>query len=357
MAIIRQVQRGSVTITAGSSSVTVTIPQTLFDTSKSILLFTMQTVNTANPARDGLIMGELISTTQITFSNNSGGTNPAIYIEWQVIEYFEGVRVQRGTVANLQNGGVNVALSAITVAKSWVIVSAKANAGHIGDRTSCRATITSSTNLQLFIQNNNVSTIHWQVVQYDNCNVQTIQQTVTTNSTVTDVAISLVDPETTVLFASFFTATRTLTANYWPIYRLLNSTTVRFTVVATGGAQMLYTLQVVEFDPGEARVQRFLQSVSSTDLTINIALSELNPACSVSMLKGMYDTHGVISYLSDLNNRVAFETNIISSSQTYVQRANSGSSGYVSVEVWEKPAMLHGWHLRGCDRGIGLRMH
>lgn len=357
MAIIRQVQRGNVTKPAGSATVTVTIPQTLLDMSKSILLFSMQTASTSNPARDGLLTGELISTTQITFRDNSGGTNPAVYIEWQIIEYFEGVNVQRGTVTNVQNGGVNVAISAITVAKSWVIISARANAGHIGNQSLCRATITSPTNLQLYIQNNNVATVHWQVVQYDNCNVQTIQQTVTSNTTTTDVAISSVDPETTVLFASFYTATGTLLAYYWPVYRLLNSTTVRFQIQATGWAQMLYTLQVVEFDPGEARVQRFLQSISSSDLEINIALSELNPACSVSMIKGMYDTHGVMSYLSELNNRVAFETNIISSSQTYIQRASSGSSGLVSVEVWEKPAMLHGWHLRGCDRGIGLRMH
>ena len=110
-------QAGSTTLTG--TSTTVTIPTTLADMSKSILVFST-TSSSQNP-RDYQVGGEITNTTTLTFVRNDNvGT---VSISWEVIEFESGVYVQRGSDVVPLSTNVDITIECVDLNQSFVILS------------------------------------------------------------------------------------------------------------------------------------------------------------------------------------------------------------------------------------------
>lgn len=90
MASVVKVQRGITTIT--NANVDVTIDEV--DLSKALLLFSAS----CNQVLMSAVTGHLLDETTIRFSNDSDGQNQLRTISWEVVEFGEGVTVQRGVM-------------------------------------------------------------------------------------------------------------------------------------------------------------------------------------------------------------------------------------------------------------------
>ncbi len=90
---VRQVQSGTV-VSSGIGLVTDTLDEPV-DPSRAFLLFSTSHANVG--ASDALVRGRLSSATTVEFGRVTNSTRP-ITISWYVVEYFSGVRVQRGEV-------------------------------------------------------------------------------------------------------------------------------------------------------------------------------------------------------------------------------------------------------------------
>ena len=115
--------------------------------------------------------GSIASPTSLTFARY--GTSGPVDIEWYVAEFTSGVSVQRGTtVLNGVDNDQNFPISTVDLSKSVPIISYTEN----GQTYNCddfhRATLTSTTNLQISSCAPD-STVEWQVVQFTSSSVQT----------------------------------------------------------------------------------------------------------------------------------------------------------------------------------------
>jgi hypothetical protein len=153
-AVLNKVLSGSVTMcnTGALCSTVVTFPggQSV-DTTKSFLIFQVR----ANPApiRQGafLILGRISSSTTVTFERNSNEVS-AVDVQWYVVEFSQGVVVERG-ITNQTAATVNQAITSVpgvALAQMFVLTSKRPNPGETNWNNSmpAAADLTSATNLR-----------------------------------------------------------------------------------------------------------------------------------------------------------------------------------------------------------------
>ena len=186
-AVAQRVQSGTAVNTAnGIQSIAITS----VDTTKSFLIFETRT-NSTRPV-GSTIRGRLASATTIEFERVTDGVAPepaAINIQWYVVTFGSGVRVQRGEVAQAGTT-VNVPISAVaSVSQSFVLWSKTMAASDAtwADDDAVVGEVTSTTNLQFRTAVATAAhTIAWQVVEFTNAadiNVQKGSITTMTGAT------------------------------------------------------------------------------------------------------------------------------------------------------------------------------
>jgi len=174
-ASIKAVQYGTATLAASSPTVTATLSPAV-DLNRSFLAFSVSE-DTASP-EFGQVSGQITNGTTLTFSRVAAFGAPAITVKWYVAEFQSGVFVQRGS-QNIASGGptFNVTLPvAVTLSKSFPIISLRAVDTSYDDNDFIKAKITTTTNLELSASAPTPAgtrVVEWQVVQYQDANVQT----------------------------------------------------------------------------------------------------------------------------------------------------------------------------------------
>ena len=135
--------------------------------SKSILLFDYYCTGGNGGAAGTTIMGVLTDSTTVTFTRDYA-ISDNIFIHWKVIEFEQGVTVQRGTTTFSTNTK-NITVSSINIDKSYPIVTFKPSStstSGIYDRVASR--LTSNTNLEVVAGSvTSGDAIAWQVVSFD----------------------------------------------------------------------------------------------------------------------------------------------------------------------------------------------
>lgn len=124
---IKSIQRGLFTFSSNPG--TYTLNFTAVDISKSILTFSYTTGTKSGVNKYVLIQGQIINSTQASFSNFLPGDSIDFTVEWQITEYENVKSVQRGATS-ITSGAVvvsasNVSISSIDVDKSILFFSAK----------------------------------------------------------------------------------------------------------------------------------------------------------------------------------------------------------------------------------------
>ncbi len=252
--VIASIQTGSVTFDNAGT----TVPITSVDSSKSILLFE------ANPAQSLMspFWGELTSDTLITFTG-SGGQNNNKTVNWRVIEFSEGVSVQRGTIT--PNTSTTATLStAVTLAQS-ILIPGGQDAGDNNYLAFCQNALelTNSTTVTWQGFDNTraeVNDFKFQVVEFDSASDADVQRDSTTisngNASATQAITEVTDTAATMIIVQPHFETGSSPGNGSPdelgIQATFNSTTeIQFDRSGTNG-QIQVDWQVVELPSAES---------------------------------------------------------------------------------------------------------
>lgn len=120
-----QVQSGDLTTDANGAT-TVAIAEV--DPARSFLLFSASSAS--GQADDSMVLGRLVSATEVEFVRASDGTPPGpVSVAWSLVEYACGVSVQRGTASGTGSAQLDTAIQPVDPAASFVTVSSLPNAG------------------------------------------------------------------------------------------------------------------------------------------------------------------------------------------------------------------------------------
>lgn len=355
MAIIKQVYTGSITLNSSNLSTTVILTNSV-DTTKSILLFSSRTNVNTYEIPSSVVMGTLINSTTIRFQRAVANSSVSVVISWQIIEFFSGVNVQRGTIS-LNNTSTDITISSTNLTKSFVIctlISAGWSSYNDYNFEECiRARLTSSTNLNIAIQTGTFSqTVAWQVIEYDACTVQQIDYTIPSSSITSDLAISNIDPERTFVCGTFTTGEGVLSGRDMFNFYILNNNTIRFQRINNVASNQLWTIFVVQFDLGEVIVKNLNANINVNDTITTIAIDEVNTDMSFISMNSIYNIFGSIDVNDDLLSVNTFAHKFNSVTELQFQRTNSGYSGIIYYQIVEFVPPYKQWHLRGLNRGL-----
>ncbi|MGB0404082.1 MAG: T9SS type A sorting domain-containing protein [Salibacteraceae bacterium] len=180
---LNRLEKNTVTMGAGATSVTATIASVNRDS--TFMLFSIR-VNT-NEIGQGLVRGEITNGTTLTFERDASGS--AVEIDYQVFYFASGVYVQHGTT-NLTSTSVSQSISSVDLNKSFVIATLENDGSTFGEDDGVTADLTTTTNIQ-FNSNTTISNdVNWQVVQMQDALVRKINFSLNNGSTSTTTSIS-----------------------------------------------------------------------------------------------------------------------------------------------------------------------
>jgi hypothetical protein len=341
-ATIKKVQSGTASST-GNGTVTVTISSV--DTTKSFLIF--QTRSNSNRPPGSTLRGQLASSTTIDFTRVTNETS-TIDIQWYVVEFSAGVRVQRGTISEGASP-VNLSITPVAALSQTFVIWSKSvidvDSGW-GNDDAVVLELTTTSNLQL--RANYEASAHiiaWQVIEFTTSAdilVQKGSTSLTASTSSVDVTLSTAVDLTKAFVLTGFQNTTTSTSSIGRRLiraRLINTNTIRFDRDITDPGDTINEIgwQVVELRDG-SKVQSgsvnfpsgtALQTISitSVDTTRAIAFASVQPACGQSLGKTPYAGDDIIG--------VASATFALSSTDITARRANTASSadiGWFTLE-------------------------
>ncbi|WP_428607793.1 DUF6701 domain-containing protein [Sedimenticola sp.] len=282
-ATLKLVQSGTL---SSSSATTHVVNITAVDTSKSFLIF--QTRHNSNRPGGSAAAGRVASATTLEFLTTR---SDPIDIQWYLVEFSSGVKVQRGEVYQ-DSAIVDIPISQLAALDQAFVTWSKAiNGSHStwGTDDPVFMQLTATNNLQL---RSSASTsnhrIWWQVIEYTNAadiQVQRGTTSIASNRDDQSVAISPVDLTKSILLAGNRIAgdanqinRHTLSAEF------SDSATLLFSRHREGGNVAIPEIgwQVVEFLDGTL-VQSGVTKVSKNSLTKAETLSPVNPDRTIAL--------------------------------------------------------------------------
>ncbi len=294
---LRSLQSGSATIADLGSSTTVALSPSV-NSAQAFLVFGVSL--SANDPPNGHVSGRLAAAgDQVVFERF--GTTGAITVEWYVAEFASGVAVQRGTADLTLGVPFNQALTPVNAARSFPIVSYRADGSNINQNDFVKAKITGGgTNLELDFLALNVTTVEiveWQVVEYQDSVVQT------GDLVFTDVDLSLTAPlapavntdKSWLLFSYRCDIDCPNSANMGAKLvrgRVTNGTTLTFDRSITGANETLnLTWYLIEFTD-QTIVRSGSTSFGAADSQRGVALAPVTQEASIVTAGGAYHRGG-----------------------------------------------------------------
>ena len=330
--VLDDIQSGTATIAGGSSSTSVTIAAV--DPTKAFLTFSVRGSNTS--PENLSVSGRLSNSTTVAFDRV--GTSGNVTIEWSVVEFASGVAVQRGTVTP-SSANTNVTIASVDLTKSFPLVSMRAGGVIYEGEDWVRARFTSDTNLELATNATFGNVIDWQVVEYNDANVQSGSVAFGTGDSSRTATATAFDPAKSWLVYNYRTTDGT-TLNIGQKLvrgRVTDATTLTFDRSSTGQTLDLQYFLVEFSDTTE--VQSGSATFSSSETTRNSTITAVDPTRSIAV-GGYAQTGGRSAYTTDDNPGTGwFTTDLTSSTNLRVQRdANLAAAdlGWFVVE-WPDP--------------------
>ena len=350
---LRAVQSGTTTLAAGASSVAVTI--TAVDPAKSFLVFGIE--GSDNSPDDLQISGQITNATTLTFERT--GTTTSVVLTWYVAEFHLGVAVQRGTTTipvGPNPADVDVPLtSAVDLSKSFPIVTFRTGgvdfdssdfvrAKIIEDGTNGTCTPAASHCLRLYAPDGSPGTVEWQVVEYQDANVQTGDVTFdsTSGQLSVNAAITSVDTAKSWLVYSYECAPAFCNGNVANIGsrmisgEVTSATNLRFDrdVASLVGEEINVTWYLVEFTDATT-VQHGSQLFNVGNASRNVNITSVKPAATIAT-GGGYMRGGRTPYAADDDPGIGwFRMELTSPTRLQIRRGRTGDASTVGWFVVE----------------------
>ena len=294
---VENVQIGTTTISGTSQSIAIT-PVT---DDKSILIFTLTTQSTASGPQDTHLRGQLSciagSCDSIDFKRY--GSGDSVIIRWQVIEFTDAsaVSVQRGIVTQSSMAGSppsRTISTGVDSAKSFVMLSEFVHGTVTSNDDFTRGQINSSGNLVITVgEKKTLATqaeIAWQVIEYQDANIQTGDSSFSTSDASKTITISTVDLNKSLLVYNYYS---TGTSSDNPVCQNLvsglisDATTLQFDRGCAGhNGQIHLSWFAIEFTDAST-VQHKKQTFTSTELSKTVTLTNVvDTSCAVITTSG-----------------------------------------------------------------------
>ena len=294
---VENAQIGTVTISGTSQSIAIT-PVT---DNKSILIFTLTTQSTASGPQDTHVRGQLSCIVGICDSIDFRryGSGDSVIIRWQVVEFTDAslVNVQRGieTQSSMAGSPPSKTISTgVNSAKSFVMLSEFVHGSVTSNDDFTRGQIDSSGNLVITVgEMKTLATqaeIAWQVVEYQDANIQTGDISFSTSDASKTIGISTVDLDKSLLVYNHYS---TGTSSDNPVCQNLvsglisDATTLQFDRGCAGhNGEIHLSWFAIEFTDAST-VQHEKQAFTSTELSKTVTLTNVvDTSCAVITTSG-----------------------------------------------------------------------
>jgi len=327
------VQSGSTTSVAnGVQAVTITA----VDPAKAFLLFS--TRHNLNRPVGSEVSGRIANSTTLEFNRGTDEASPVtIAIEWSVVEYICGVRVQRGTAAPSATT-TNVTIAAVnSLTAAFVTWSKVPNpADNIwGGNDPLVGELTSTTNLQLRQDVSGPSaTIHWQVVEFTDATKINVQKGGTSltggaTSTTATLGTAVTTSRTFVLAGARRPDGGVDIGSGMVRARLTDSTTITFDRSVANYDVTEIAWQAIELKEGSA-VHSGTASLGSGTASMTATITAVNLAKTTSFLSTQMNggqNGGRTAYVTDDIIGVACATTVLTSTtQLTLTRTNTAAA-------------------------------
>lgn len=342
MATLSLKQSGTKTLASASSSMTILRgTDTGFDstvTAGSTILIV--TYRAASGAGSATINWELTDGDTITVSRTS--TTGDIVVYWTLLSFSSGVTVQHKSISlGVSSTTATVAVTAVTSGKAWII---SGGVNHSSAGTPTRSwgkwEFDSTTLIRVtrqFQDGSDSAVYKCQVIDYDNCTVQTVTGSLSgSTATTDDKTITSVDTAKTALWGTMESNSATyILDHYWDAF-LTSATNLRLERNGSGSITLSYVVYVVEFT-GTESVQSNAVSHADATSTVNTTITAVTLAQSVAMMTGV--CHRGMSSGRSATNVNSEQRHIVSSELTSttnhqsVRSNNSGAQAYHSQVI------------------------
>lgn len=335
MATLARIITGTVTLPANTASVNVTLPSAV-DLAKTFHR-SFYSVNNAT-GNGGCIRSQLTTTTNLLFQRPSASSVPAVSLRYFVLEFSDGVTVQRGNITAVSDIGTeraaDVTVSAVDLTKTFPIFTAMRAGSGFGFEDQVIMEMTSTTNLRMTSGDGGTPsafTHSWELVTYDDCVVTTGTATFPATDTTLDLTIPQHDKRSTLIIPS---ATYYSGDPYWDetayTAEIIDGTTLRYQrqVVSPNTGRVRYHL--VRFTDG-VTVQHVPANFGSGDTARNYGLSVGKNA--VPFFSGFYGKGGKCSLHDDNWGAVYADPLISNKGLLTLTRALSGSTLNANCQI------------------------
>jgi hypothetical protein len=339
-------RRRTGSVTFGTSDLTKTVDLTadpIADTSKTILFAThQQSATGGNAANSEFITHQVTDVNTLTFARNLviGGSSAPV-VEWTLIEFADGVLVQRGaidmdTASGSPPNQVATRATAVDVSRTFVLASYRNGGSTFGGDDFPVWTLENSTTLRAYINvaSTSSSALEYQVVEYPGASVQRDVNFAITGTGVTKTLASSVNLAKSFVIAGFRNEASDTTLASMLFSVELSSTQVIFTRYASGGFTTYGAYEVVTFSGSEdvKRGQKTIASGTASDT------ASVSPAVTTSLSAyfsgGAFGKYGRANYTTDDMVSVAGGGVVLDSGGSTLTFTR-GSTAAAAVHDWQ----------------------
>lgn len=346
MAYLLRKQSGQSTLSGTSVQATVTT----YVLARSILIWKYRGGFSSPSAAN--CSGRKLNTTTLEFTRNQS-SGDAVVIEWELMEFDTDVTVQDLSSSYSSGTTHNITVSSVTVSQSFLVeggVSGKGGSSLSNDDFA-RWKLTSSTNVERYLNEAYDGTFYAQLVDYAACSVQRFDKSAQTGAQWTQ-TISTVTSNKVALWAS---CTLNAAAGMDDLYyTYLNTTTEVRGYAYVGGTSSDLHIQVVAFSDNTT-TQHNTYTVASGTATDNITISTVDTDLACCMGQGCTSvgmSHGTSDDSDDDTRTTFFSAVLTSGTNLQVQRTDAtGQTGYISwcVIEFEAPPPTDNPPFFGCN--------
>jgi len=301
---------------------------------------------------------ELVDSTTLMIT--TGAVNTTEFIEWQVVEFDSGVRVQRDvTQLEIGTATTTVTIGQVDLTKAFVLITESASStDQVNDEDwLIRARLTDATTLQLGRNESDTMAVavSWQVIEMDRASVQSNIVTMEGANSVTGSLSPSVNTDKTFIVYSraLDTGSGGVEGEYQARAELTNDSTVTFTRVGNNTSHILNIAWFAVEMTDDTRVQRGTTNVSvTTDVIADTAISGVNSGNTSVFLSAS----GGGAATANLDE-TSWSPVLTGSANLRLWRAGTGTAGDIAwfvVEWAKKFTRLRGTQLRLRGRQIRL---
>lgn len=327
--VLKNLEKGTASMAAADTTVTVTLSSTLSATTKTVFKFSARISTTG--AASMLVNGRIISTTQIQFTR-SGSPNAAVDIEYEVYEFNSGITVQHIEVLQTSNT-TNTTITSVTTSKAFPMAYYRNSGGTLGVDDFLTYEITSATNLQTISNGTQADSYSGvQIIEIDDASTQKISTTFGTGAT-KDITVTTITESTTFWEFSMSIGVN-CNAEHWSYLSYVNTTTLRFTRSMNPGTDHPLIAYVVSVSSG-VTVQNISTTIGAGSLTVSPSITTVNYLNVVLSICGPYGRFSPVATTSSAAGQGSLTVGALSSTSFTATRMVSTLATTTNVQAIE----------------------